>query len=314
LLCTATTTANKLRTNNSRPEILCLKNPEVRDTGTGEQFLEFIGTNLIPSGTPPSADLTIPILRREQHSIASGSNDKLYTQLTGGLNGSPGDTSPRQSLASQFTFKWDQFSSTAPQVARWDFQLRPFLVAKVAVSMVPLAEQWVYEYHQWNSWASASGLYSSIRITWRDSADPGLQRTACQSENLTTYGDVGSGAWPIDADSCGFEIWAVARWGGSSGITARQRLWERYKAWLGAGRFESSAIVNQGTPSAIFSYPPELLGGNWTGTQPNYNWYWKVEIGLNDGRTATLFPWTPSAGIANASADQSGKLTVNFTP
>ncbi|WP_152555784.1 hypothetical protein [Ferriphaselus sp. R-1] len=316
-LCNAATAINQsLPDDNQTPRILCLINPEVRDNGSQEQYLKFVGIHLSPLGYPPQTTWTVPIINKTQVTATAGGSSSLSVQLSGGMNGTPSDTTSRIDVAASLAFKWDKDNEQ-----NWFFQIKPYLVGKAFVSWTPLAEQWVDESIEY------PGAFADIKscTPWDNTtsaqrnafAEPGYRRKSCSVARKYDYsGPADAWAQEIPNEGCMFGIWATSSWCHHSHIRADFLLVEQYKDWLPTSTFEATGVVNSGS-STTFVYPEELLGGAWTHTLPEYNYKWRVFVSLNDGTQVNLDTThqcvkSSKGAVVFASVDPTGKLTVNF--
>lgn len=297
------------------PDIMCITTPEVRDIGTlHERFLTFRGVSLRTGGDYPEVTLTVPTAQKSFSVPAGGGNTILQIPLPGGINGGPGDMTPRGSLIAVTDFNWGHASASAKLKARWMFLLNPYLVSSIDVSIVPKIRQASYKPRYQDFYVEA-GSGRTNTATWSIVAEPNTEIVDCAYSVNTKVGNSEVTNVLRTAGACQMTGIARGQGAGHGGGSIGIRMWVRQKseAEIAGPRWqETKRVVNQSQSQAIFVYdvpkPPdsEII---------DYNYNWRVDIQRN---TEELFTLTNSnqsdTRVGAATMDSSGTLTVTLNP
>jgi hypothetical protein len=298
------------------PDIMCLKTPYVRDSGTlHERFLTFRGVSLRKGGDYPDAHLVVPTAEKNFNLPAGGGDTVLQIPLPGGINGGPDDIKPRGSLTALAEFNWNQGEGDKPKLkARWMFTIDPYLVNSLDVSVTPKIRQATYLNKSQQFYVQADGGETNT-ATWGIPVDNGGEAVDCWFVVNTKVGDSGVTNGPLRTPG-GCEITAIARGpghgqgGGSFGITLFIR--EKFLNEIAGPTWrEIKHIVNQTQAEAVFTYDKTLIPQD--SEVIDYDFDWRVDIHRNTEDQFTLTTSNKSdQRIGTATMDTNGNLTVKF--
>ncbi|MCG8088239.1 MAG: hypothetical protein JAY62_00665 [Candidatus Thiodiazotropha endolucinida] len=294
------------------PDVLCLSDShDIRDTGSenAEQLLQFRGVNLLPNGEYPDARI---LVGGEDYEVPSaGGKSVLQVPLRGAINGKPNDISRRGSMFTRVEFDWPKNSVQR----RWFFELKPFLVRNVEVTMTPTIEGPVRTRKDQECGVKAEGGSVGSReetatCTIISDADKSIE--LCQEVHTISHnGNAKIRNRLFTPGACQWEVWAKSEawFGAGAWIHFLARANQVKNRRIPGRTFGTDIILNQGQASAVFEYPTEFVPPEYRIITGRYSY--NVRLTDNEGRSVIFTESNPSNQLGSAIM-QGNRLTVTL--
>jgi hypothetical protein len=294
------------------PDILCLSNIDVRDTGTAssEQILQFRGVNLLPNGEYANATLLVSGQIKELPT--GGGKSILQMPLPGGINGKPNDLTFRGPLFSRINFSWPKNDVER----RWFFALKPYLVRSLEVKLVPTIEGPVRSPKDQACDVSAKGGSFNPReefatCTIPADADKSIER--CEEAAITSQnGDAQIRNRLFTVGACQWELRAKSepRWGKGAWLSFIGRAHQIMKRRIPGAPYTSGSILNSTSSTAVFEYPTNLVPSEYKIISGRYSY--TVRYVDNEGKERIFTEADPVDPKIGSAIMQGDRLTVTL--
>ncbi len=294
------------------PDLLCLKELDVRDAGPRhEQLLTFRGIHLLLNEEYPSAKITVAGQGIE--TTTGGGDSILQVPLPGGINGEPNDLSLRGDRIALVEFAWTKPARSR----RWLFTLKPYLVRSLDATLTPTILGPVRKQKTQSCYVAAGGGSWGSNHEFADCtilADDGWEVESClEGPSFVSNGDAGIRNRLFSAGACQWSLYATSEHhfgaGASYGFEGRAML--KKNTTMSGKPYESRVVINQGDMGTSFTYPTDYVPPEYTILQGLGDWTWQVDYFDNSGRHARLTDTQPSApGIGVASM---GNIVLTVT-